>query len=76
MQGKGVEDSCSSEDYLDAKKPNLACGDKMDLNAVESDIELDDADVMEPDNDPPQKVKMKQIGSDESCIIYCVFSIE
>lgn len=54
--GKGVEDSCSSEEYLDTKKPNLACGDKMDENAVESDIELDDADVMEPDNDPPQKM--------------------
>lgn len=30
--------------------------DKGDDDVVESDIELDDADVVESDNDPPQKV--------------------
>lgn len=28
----------------------------MDEDIVESDVELDNTDVVEPDNDPPQKV--------------------
>jgi len=39
---------------FDEKKPDPPLSAQDDL--VESDIELDDADVVEPDNDPPQKV--------------------
>lgn len=39
------------------KKTNLCSeDDKFEDDIVESDIELDDTDVVEPDNDPPQKM--------------------
>lgn len=54
--GKGGEDTSKSEEDLDTKKPNLSCDDEVDEDIVESDIELDNTDVVEPDNDPPQKM--------------------
>jgi len=40
-------------DFYETKPdPPLSAQDDL----VESDIELDNADVVEPDNDPPQKV--------------------
>jgi len=39
---------------FDEKKPEPPSSAQDDL--VESDVELDNADVVEPDNDPPQKV--------------------
>ena len=38
----------------DAKGADLSRDDEDDI--VESDIELDNTHVVEPDNDPPQKV--------------------
>ncbi|XP_027340366.1 TPR repeat-containing thioredoxin TDX [Abrus precatorius] len=43
------------EDY-DEKKPHPYSFAQDEHDIVESDIELDDADVVEPDNDPPQKM--------------------
>lgn len=43
--------SYSKEDFNDQKSREE--GD----NIIESDIELDDSDIVEPDNDPPQKVE-------------------
>lgn len=45
-------------DHSDAKRAGLSREDEDDI--VESDIELDDTDVVEPDNDPPQKVRVWQ----------------
>ncbi|XP_002282720.2 TPR repeat-containing thioredoxin TDX [Vitis vinifera] len=51
---------CGTSDHgehVDAKKTNLCSeDDKFEDDIVESDIELDDTDVVEPDNDPPQKM--------------------
>ncbi|PSS08077.1 TPR repeat-containing thioredoxin TDX like [Actinidia chinensis var. chinensis] len=52
---KGDEDILDSQEYLDAKKPDLSTDDKSD-DIVESDVELDDTDVVLPDYDPPQKM--------------------
>lgn len=41
-------------EQFDAKNPGFSDGD--DDEIVESDVELDNADVVEPDNDPPQKM--------------------
>lgn len=30
--------------------------DELDEDIIESDVELDDTDTVEPDNDPPQQV--------------------
>lgn len=49
MQGK------DGEDYGD-KKPNVTGDDSSNDDIVESDVELDNSEVVEPDNDPPQKV--------------------
>uniref|UniRef100_A0A5B7BUX4 TPR repeat-containing thioredoxin TDX n=1 Tax=Davidia involucrata TaxID=16924 RepID=A0A5B7BUX4_DAVIN len=53
---KGGEDILNSEEHLDAKKPNLSSDDKLGEDIVESDIELDNTDIVEPDDDPPQKM--------------------
>ncbi|XP_057514325.1 TPR repeat-containing thioredoxin TDX [Actinidia eriantha] len=52
---KGDEDILDSEEYLDAKKPDLSTDDKSD-DIIEYDVELDDTDVVLPDYDPPQKM--------------------
>ncbi|XP_031092864.1 TPR repeat-containing thioredoxin TDX isoform X2 [Ipomoea triloba] len=44
------------EEFHDYKKPNFPSDNSMDEDIVESDVELDSADVVEPDNDPPQKM--------------------
>lgn len=44
--------------HFEAMKSNLSTEDDDDI--VESDIELDNTDVMEPDNDPSQKVGLKK----------------
>lgn len=51
MQEK-VADNMSERS--DAKGADLSREDEDEL--IESDIELDNTDVVEPDNDPPQKV--------------------
>lgn len=45
-----IDMSYSKEDFNDQKSREE--GD----NIIESDIELDDSDIVEPDNDPPQKM--------------------
>lgn len=52
MQEKGDIDMSDSKEYSDSKRPS-----EDDDDIVESDIELDNTDVVEPDNDPPQKVR-------------------
>ncbi|XP_058227171.1 TPR repeat-containing thioredoxin TDX isoform X2 [Rhododendron vialii] len=44
------------EEPLDAKNPNLSSDDKSDEDIVESDVEVDNTDVVDPDYDPPQKM--------------------
>lgn len=44
--------------HFEATKSNLSSEGDDDI--VESDIELDNTDVMEPDNDPPQKVGLRK----------------
>lgn len=45
-------------EHFDAKKSNLTSEDD---EIVESDIELDKTDIVEPDNDPPQKVGLDRV---------------
>nr|GMD32509.1 TPR repeat-containing thioredoxin TDX [Ipomoea batatas] len=52
--GSGLEEG--DEEFHDYKKPNFPSDNSMDEDIVESDVELDSADVVEPDNDPPQKM--------------------
>ena len=51
MQEKGDIDMADSGEYSDSKRPI-----EDDDEIVESDIDLDNTDVVEPDNHPPQKV--------------------
>lgn len=50
-----IQDNSDTKEQFDAKRSDPVSDDDDD-DIVESDIELDDADVLEPDNDPPQKV--------------------
>ena len=56
MQDKDGEDISHSKGQFDTKNPNFSVDNKLDEDIVESDVELDNADVVEHDNDPPQKV--------------------
>lgn len=47
-----------TKDHFDAKRPDPSWDN--DEEIVESDIELDATDVVEPDNDPPQKVRDRE----------------
>lgn len=47
--------SKDGEDHED-KKPDVSMDDISNDEIVESDVELDDSVVVEPDNDPPHKV--------------------
>lgn len=51
---QGGDKMSGTGEHFDAKNPHTATEDDDEL--VESDIELDVADVVEPDNDPPQKM--------------------
>jgi suppressor of tumorigenicity protein 13 len=53
MQEKGDINMSDSGECYDSKRP---IEDDDDDDIVESDIDLDNTDVVEPDNDPPQKV--------------------
>ncbi|KAA8542848.1 hypothetical protein F0562_024000 [Nyssa sinensis] len=53
---KGGENILDSEENLDAKNPNLSSDDKLGEDIIESDIDLDETDIVEPDDDPPQKM--------------------
>ncbi|KAL3512155.1 hypothetical protein ACH5RR_024872 [Cinchona calisaya] len=53
--GKNGEDISDSGEHSDSKKPS-SNDDDLDDDIVESDIELDNTDVVQPDNDPPQKM--------------------
>lgn len=56
----------------DAKETNICHeDDKFEDDIVESDIEFDNTDVVEPDNDPPQKVCGKKIDKDEVDVDIC-----
>ena len=44
-----------SKEHIDTNRHDLPGEDDA---IVESDIELDNTDVVEPDNDPPQKVNV------------------
>ncbi|KAF3955588.1 hypothetical protein ACB098_04G066700 [Castanea mollissima] len=52
---KGGHKMSGTGEHFDAKNPHTATEDDDD-ELVESDIELDVTDVVEPDNDPPQKM--------------------
>jgi suppressor of tumorigenicity protein 13 len=52
MQKKGDINMSDSGECYDSKRPI----EDDDDDIVESDIDLDNTDVVEPDNDPPQKV--------------------
>lgn len=52
-QDKVSEDMADTMEHIDDTKTNPLSEDDAIL---ESDIELDDTDVVEPDSDPPQKV--------------------
>ncbi|KAF8398961.1 hypothetical protein HHK36_014826 [Tetracentron sinense] len=57
MQDEGDDDMLNPEEYGNAQKPNSSAEDEMmEDDIVESDIELDDSGVVEPDNDPQQKM--------------------
>lgn len=45
---------------IDAKKSNFSGEDNDDI--IESDIELDNTNIVEPDNDPPQKVGLDRVN--------------
>ncbi|KAJ0104828.1 hypothetical protein Patl1_19578 [Pistacia atlantica] len=53
-EDKSGVDMSDPGEHFDAKKSNLTSED--DDEIVESDIELDNTDIVEPDNDPPQKM--------------------
>ncbi|GER56737.1 thioredoxin-like protein [Striga asiatica] len=53
--GKNGEGNQDAEEF-ESKKPNVLGGDVSNDDIIESDIELDKSDVVEPDNDPPQKM--------------------
>ncbi|XP_059641560.1 TPR repeat-containing thioredoxin TDX isoform X2 [Cornus florida] len=53
---KDGKDTKGSKERPGAKKTNLPGEDKLDEDIVESDVELDNTDVIKPDNDPPQKM--------------------
>lgn len=61
LQDKVSEDMADTKEQIDAAKTN-PLGEDGDI--VESDIELDDSDVVEPDNDPPQKVNGRKYWLD------------
>lgn len=48
-----TQDKSDTKEQFDAKRCDPVSDDDDDI--VESDIELDDAEVLKPDNDPPQK---------------------
>ncbi len=54
MQEKGGDKMAGTGEHFDAKNPHTATEDDDDI--VESDIELDVTDVVEPDDEAPQKV--------------------
>lgn len=47
------------DDYVDSKP----CDDKMDVDIVEFNVELDETNVMEPDDDPPWKTLALAVSS-------------
>lgn len=46
----------SDDDMNNIEEETQLPQEEEEAEIVESDIELDDSDVVEPDNDPPQKV--------------------
>ncbi|XWS37561.1 hypothetical protein CRYUN_Cryun19dG0054000 [Craigia yunnanensis] len=54
LQDKGGVNMAEPELHSDAKKPNFS--NEEDDDIVESDVELDNTGVVEPDNNPPQKM--------------------
>lgn len=54
MQEKGGDKMPDTKEHFDAKNTYNSTEDDDDI--VESDIELDVTDVVEPDDDTPQKV--------------------
>lgn len=55
MQDKGGVNMEEPKQHSDAGKPKFSNEDDDD-DIIESDVELDNTGVVEPDNDPPQKV--------------------
>ncbi|XVF09430.1 hypothetical protein REPUB_Repub07fG0092100 [Reevesia pubescens] len=54
LKDRGGVNMAKSEQESDAKNPNFSYAEDDDI--VESDVELDNTGVVEPDNDPPQKM--------------------
>ena len=55
MQSKDDEDHEDIKPF-DSRKRDTPMDDISDDDIVESDIELDNSGIVEPDNDPPQKL--------------------
>lgn len=53
---RGGYDVSDAEKHVDSKIPNLSSNGKLEDDIVESDIDLDDTDVVKGDHDPPQKM--------------------
>ncbi|OMO69878.1 Thioredoxin-like protein [Corchorus olitorius] len=53
---KGGINMAEPEQHSDAKRPNVSDHVVEEEDIVESDVELDNTGVVEPDNDPPQKM--------------------
>lgn len=49
-------DAVSDDDMDDTENETQPPQEEEEPEIVESDVELDDSDVVDPDNDPPQKV--------------------
>lgn len=57
------------EDNQSEKKPDISRDGISNGEIAESDVELDSSDVVEPDNDPPQKVMVR---TDKICLMVAV----
>lgn len=81
MQEKGGDKMSDTKEHFDAKNPSTSTED--DDEIVESDIELDVTDVVEPDDDAPQKVGGIKLGlgggwlstsSSNTRFVYCLMA--
>ena len=75
MQSKDGEDHEDKKPF-DTRKRDVPMEDISNDDIVESDVEFDNSDIVEPDNDPPQKVSSSKnsdfILSDLSLLHDCL----
>lgn len=68
MQERDGDKRPDAKEHFDAK--NTYNSTEVDDDIVESDIELDVTDVVEPDDDTPQKVGGIKLGADVSSFFF------